>query len=61
MKRAQAIRRSPGELAVVHQSRAYRLATTPEQRRREFLGGLLCTAGIAGLVYAVLAAGVGYP
>lgn len=40
MKRAQAIRRSPSEIAGVHQRRAYLLSTTPAQRRAEVLGGI---------------------
>lgn len=51
MKR-QAIRRSPSEIAGVHQRRAYLLSTTPAQRRREFLGGLV----LAVFIVAVIAA-----
>jgi hypothetical protein len=61
MKRAQAVRRSPSEIALVHQLRAYRLATTPAERRRESVASLACVLGIAALVFSVLSAGVGYP
>lgn len=57
----QAIRRSPSEIAGAHQRRAYLLATAPAERRREAFGSLACVIGIATLVYAVLAAGVGHP
>lgn len=52
MKRAQAIRRSPSEIAVAHQRRAYLLSTTPAQRRREFLGGFVLAFFIAAVIAA---------
>lgn len=52
MKR-QAIRRTPSQLAVIHQHRKYLRATTPKQRRREFIGGLLLSLiAVAAIVAA---------
>lgn len=52
MKRAQAIRRSPSEIAGVHQRRAYRLATTRAHRIGEVLGGVVLIFFIAAVFIA---------
>ena len=57
MKRPQAIRRSPAEIAGVHQRRAYRLSTTRAQRLGEHVGGAVLAALTYLLFYAALGAG----
>jgi len=57
MKR-QAIRRTPSQLALIHQHREYLRTTTPKQRCRELIGALFL-AFLA--IVAIVAAHYGPP